>query len=154
MSPFSPHKNQAFVGRDVLLVHSCNMLLCPFVTLGESASSQAQPVHNFPTAGPRFGAGLRTAQGSSPRVGLPGACLVRDPARRLSQAPELAFGLNAPCFDSSDPALGIQKGFSASISDSKPVSKATKPQVHLQLNYSQTSSRAMCSQIRVLLQDT
>lgn len=63
-------------------------------------------------------------------------------------------GLNAISFDSWDPALGIRKGFSASISDSKPVSKATKPQVHLQLNYSQTSSRAMCSQIRVLLQDT
>lgn len=62
--------------------------------------------------------------------------------------------MNAISFDSWDPALGIRKGFSASISDSKPVSKATKPQVHLQLNYSQTSSRAMCSQIRVLLQDT
>lgn len=63
-------------------------------------------------------------------------------------------GLSALSFDSPDPASGIQKGFSASVSDSKPVSKATKPQVHLQLNYSQTSSRAMCSQIRVLLQDT
>lgn len=151
MSPFSPHKNQALVGRDVLWG---TQLLRPSVTLGESASSQAQPVHKFPTTGPRFRAGLRTARGSSPRAGLARACLARDTARRLSEASELAFGLNAPRFDSSDPALGIQKGFSASISDSKPVSKATKPQVHLQLNYSQTSSRAMCSQIRVLLQDT
>lgn len=63
-------------------------------------------------------------------------------------------GLSSLSLDSSDSALQIQKSFSDLISDSKPVSKATKPQVHLQLNYSQTSSGAMCSQIRVLLQDT
>lgn len=63
-------------------------------------------------------------------------------------------GLSSLCLDSSDSALQNQRGFSDLISDSKPVSKATKPQVHLQLNYSQTSSRAMCSQIRVLFQDT